>query len=108
MARRVGLDPAAQGDILRIADFISRRVSPSSAAKWLNQIETTIERLSHDASIWPEANESAEMNRLLRCKLHGRRPHVYRILFTIDGDLVRVHRVRHAAQDRLTADDLPA
>jgi plasmid stabilization system protein ParE len=106
MARLVGLDPAAQGDIRRIAGFISRRVSPASAATWQNQLEATIDRLSQDASVWPEADESAELNRDLRCKLHGRKPHVYRILFTIDGDLIRVHRVRHAAQDRLTAEDL--
>jgi plasmid stabilization system protein ParE len=106
MARMVGLDRTAQADIRRIAEYISQRVSPVSAAKWQNQIEATIERLSQDASTWPEADESAEMNRPLQCKLHGRKPHVYRILFTIDGDLVRVHRIRHAAQDRLTDDDI--
>lgn len=108
MARMVGLDPGALDDIRRIAGFISRQVSPASAAKWQNQIEATIDRLSQDASVWPEADEAADLNRDLRCKLHGRRPHVYRILYTIDGDLVRVHRVRHAAQDRLTPDDLPS
>ena len=30
---------------------------------------------------------------------------VHRILYEIDGEKVIVHRVRHAAQDTLTADD---
>jgi len=42
----------------------------------------------------------------LRMLLYGRGRHVYRILFTIDGDTVNVLRVRHAAQDWLTEDEL--
>src|SRR5438105_1603929 len=106
MARIVSLDQGAYDDIRRIAGFISRRVSPASAAHWHNQIEATIDQLANDADIWPEADEAAALNRPLRCKLHGRRPHVYRILFIIDGELVNVHRIRHAAQDALTEDDL--
>lgn len=106
MTRNVCLDPEACTDIRRIAGFISRQVSPISAARWQNRIESTISRLETDADRWPEAEEAAELNRPLRCRLHGRRPHVYRILFTIDGQTVNVHRVRHAAQDVLTEDDI--
>jgi hypothetical protein len=38
--------------------------------------------------------------------LSGRHRHVYRILFTIEDDVVYVHRIRHAAQDRLSPDDV--
>lgn len=38
--------------------------------------------------------------------LYGRRRYTFRILFTIDGLTVTVHRVLHAAQDRLTPEDL--
>jgi hypothetical protein len=38
--------------------------------------------------------------------LFGRRPHAYRILYVIEPDLVRFLAARHAAQNRLTADDL--
>src|SRR3569623_75783 len=101
MLRTVCLDPEACDDVRRIAGFISRRVSPKSAARWQNRIESAIGRLERDAETWPEADEAAELNRTLRCMLHGRRPHVYRILFTINGQMVNVHRIRHAAQDTL-------
>jgi plasmid stabilization system protein ParE len=42
----------------------------------------------------------------LRELLYGRRRNVYRILFTIDGQTVNILRVRHAAQDRLTPEDV--
>jgi plasmid stabilization system protein ParE len=106
MARTVCLDPEACDDIRRIAGFIARRVSPVSAARWQNRIESTIGKLETDADMWPEADEAVELNRPLRCVLHGRRPHVYRILYTVDGQTVNVHRIRHTAQDALTEDDL--
>ena len=106
MTRIVYLDSEAAADIRRIVEFISRHVSPMSAARWQNRIESTIAKLEKDASVWPEADEAVELNRALRCRLHGRRPQVYRILFTIDGETLNVHRVRHAAQDALTEDDL--
>ena len=106
MVRIVYLDPEASADIRRIVEFISRRVDRVSAARWQNRIESTIAKLEYDAGVGPEADEAANLNRDLRCRLHGRRPHVYRILFTIDGETVNVHRVRHAAQVALTEDDL--
>ena len=42
----------------------------------------------------------------LRCLLSGRRPHVYRILFTIDASDVNIHRILHAARDHIDSDDL--
>ncbi len=38
--------------------------------------------------------------------LFGKRRHVYRILYTFDGTTIHVHRVRHAAQDRLSPEDM--
>jgi toxin ParE1/3/4 len=106
MARTVQLRPGAQTDLREITRYISQRVSQTSANRWLTAIQSTIARLATDADRYPQADEAADLNIDLREQLHGRRPHVYRILFIIDGDTVNVIRVRHAAQDRLTADDV--
>ena len=37
----------------------------------------------------------------MRQLLYGKRPHLYRILFTIDGDVVYVLRIRHGRRQRL-------
>jgi plasmid stabilization system protein ParE len=106
MPRQVNLRSRASSAIRDITRFISEHVSPKSAANWNARIEAAIASLATDANRWPQADDAAELGVDLREKLHGRRPHVYRILFTIDGDVVNVHRVRHAAQDRLSQDDL--
>ena len=56
--------------------------------------------------MWPLADEASEVGFELRELLYRRYRYVYRILYRIDGDIVRIHRIRSAAQDRLTADDL--
>jgi len=80
MALTVILDPEAYDDTLRITGFISRRVSPVSAARWKNQIESAIALLESEASQWAEAEEAANVGIVLRVLLHGRGRHVYRIL----------------------------
>jgi plasmid stabilization system protein ParE len=81
-------------------------VSPDSADRWLARIESAIGELADDAGVWPEADEAATLGINLRCKLFDRRRHVYRILFTIENEVVAVHRVRYAAMDWLTKDDI--
>ena len=106
MARTLSFHPGAYTDLNGHVRFISRRASPAFATRWQSAIEATILRLAAEADRYPEAYEAADLGIDLREQLHGRRPHVYRILFTIDGDTVSILRIRHAAQDRLTDDDV--
>jgi len=105
MARVVTLHPGAEADIQSVVAFIARRVSPASAARWHARVSAVMGHLAADAGQWPEADEAADLGLDLRCRLFGRRHKTYRILFTYDDQTVTVMRVRHAAQDRLAADD---
>ena len=106
MTRGVRVRPRAWADLAGASRSISQSVSPSSAARWRARIEAAIRALADDADIWPEADEAAEVELDLRCKPFDRRRHVYRILFTIEADSIVVHRVRYAAMDWLTKDDI--
>ena len=47
----------------------------------------------------PSAEEETEqLGITLRQMLYGRRPGVFRILFSVEGDTVTLHYVRHTAQ----------
>jgi len=105
MARAVHLHPEAYADIRQIVRFIARRVSIATALRWQARLESAVGRLADEADRQPEADEATDLGIPLRMMLHGRRPHVYRILFTIEGQTVVIHRVRHAAQDRLSEGD---
>lgn len=106
MAHAVNLQPRAVDDIRRNVGWLSRHVSPASAARWHARILAAIRTLSDNPERCPLADEAGDLGVDLRELLSGRRPQVYRILFTIDGDEVNVHLVRHAARDRLAPGDV--
>jgi plasmid stabilization system protein ParE len=106
VGRVIEVFPRARADVRRNAGRIRRAVSAISADRWNDRIVAAIAALAGDADRHPEADEAADLGLPLRCKAYGRRRHVYRILFTVDGDAVNVLRVRHTAEDRVTADDL--
>lgn len=62
-----------------------------------------IRSLADFPEVWPLTDEAADLAIELRQVLFGKRRHVYRILYTFDGTTIHVHRVRHAAQDRLSS-----
>ncbi len=97
--------PQAEADIRRNADWMRLNLSPAQAARWGLGIASAIAALANNPEQHPEAEEAADLSLPLRCKLYRRR-RVFRILFVIDGETVNVHRVRHAAQDHLTEEDL--
>lgn len=104
MTRMVRIRGRANLDLIRHACYIGQRYSLRTAVRWRHQIEECIQELADDADIWPVADEELEID--LRFRAFGKKPNVYRILFTIDGDTVNVLRIRHAAQDAITSDDL--
>jgi plasmid stabilization system protein ParE len=106
MAFIVRIRPRAYVDIANVVRRISWAISDQSAARWNDGIFAKIDTLQNNPDRWPLADEAAVLGFDLRVLLYGRRRKVYRILFTIDGDTVNVLRVRHAAQDWLTEDDL--
>ncbi len=96
----------AQRDIEEGVVFRASR-SAARATQWRNALATIATgALEDDPHRYPAADEAADLGLDLRELLFGRGRNVYRVLFTIDGETVNVHRVRHAAQDRLQPGDL--
>ena len=79
MRRKVSINRLAANDLARISRTIGRTVSDRSAMKWEREVQTVLD-LETNADSWPKADEETELD--LRCRLYGRRRHVYRILYT--------------------------
>ena len=95
MAYRVELTERAIADLEGIYRFI--RVSDSEAAAvWFNGLERAIDSLGRAPERVGMALENPELRRLL----YGKKPHVYRILFSIDEPAQRVVvlHIRHGAR----------
>ena len=102
MTYRIVLQPRAERDIRDAARYLLE-VSKSRAAalRWVRGVRAKIETLQTHPHRCPVDEDSEAFGREVRVLLHGKRPGVYRILFAIEGDVVHVLTVRHAARRSL-------
>jgi plasmid stabilization system protein ParE len=82
--------------------------APQQGARWFNGLERAVLSLEQHQKRCPVAPESFDPNRPVRVLLYGRKPHAYRIFFTIDddADIVRVVHVRRGARQRPMVEEL--
>lgn len=108
MTFRVRTLQRASTDILSITNYIYER-SPQGAAAWLDAFEKAKCRLAENADCYSEADENERFEIDVKQSLFKtRRGRVYRIVFTIIRDEVRILRVRGPGQGPITLSDLSA
>lgn len=95
----------ALADVDAAAAYRARR-SATAAVRWQVELLAQVAILEQSPNRCPLADEADDLGLELRELLYGRRRSIHRILFTIEGESVIIHRVRHAAQNRLTNDDI--
>jgi plasmid stabilization system protein ParE len=66
------------------------RRAPATAARWLDRFQAALQRLDTNPQYCPAARENRKVDVELREILFGKTPNVYRVVFMIDGDTVRV------------------
>jgi plasmid stabilization system protein ParE len=97
----------AQREIADNMAWLESTLGLRAADRWrIGLLTGVISALGTDPQRYPQADEAVDLGVDLRELLHGRRRQVYRVLFTIDGETVYIHRDRHTTQDRLQPGDL--
>jgi plasmid stabilization system protein ParE len=74
---------------------------PGDAHAWCNEFLTAIEALALDPDRHPLAREDGRFTQTIRQLLFGRGRSVYRVLYTVDGDVVRILHIRFPGQPLL-------
>lgn len=105
MAFQVLLQPLAEED-LRAAVLWAAAHAPETALQWAMRFQAALETLAENPRRCGFAPEHRKLNRELRQLLYGRKPNVFRAVFVIEGQQVRIVRIRRAAQKPLTRDEL--
>ncbi len=101
MAYRVEISPSALADA-EAAFLWIQKDSPQKAEEWYNGLVDAILSLESFPNRCPIAAESIDVGREIRQLLYKK----HRIIFGVTDDVVQVFRVRHAARDRLSSDEL--
>lgn len=100
MKYRVKIEPSALRDLEALADELAEH-GGDAWQKWFDRLAEHVLSLDTFPNRCPLAvDESAHWGRTIRCLHFGRKPHVRRILFEVDGPNVHVLHVTHGARDR--------
>lgn len=105
MKYNVVLQQLALAD-LREAYQWAARSAPFTAARWLDRFQAALQTLDHDPGRCGLARENGRVNPEIREYLFGKRPYVFRAIFVIDDDVVRILRIRRAQRRPLTQHQL--
>lgn len=99
MAFRVEVARRAKFDLEALYLWVVER-APQQGARWFNGLERAILSLDQHPKRCPVAPESFDPDHPVRALTYGRKPHAYRIFFTVDDDAesVRVVHVRRGAR----------
>ena len=100
---RVELSDQAKRDIAAIYDWLQSQQAGDTGERWFLALRAAIASLASLPSRCRLAPENPDSPVELRQLLYGRTPHVYRILFTIEGDTVHVLHIRHGRRRPVSA-----
>jgi hypothetical protein len=82
------------------------RYAPDTAADWLRRFQEAIQTLGTRPRRCGRAHEQRKVAIELREYHFGASPNVFRVVFTIDGDAVRVLRIVRAQRRPLTGEQI--
>ena len=80
--------------------------APVTAARWLNRFEAALATLASNPQRCGTAPENNAADEEIRQFLFGKRGRVFRALFTIAEDEVRVLHIRRAVMDTASPEEL--
>src|SRR5580658_4020732 len=101
MAFRVEVSPQAGRDADAILKWLLSQQTGEAGLRWFRRLEEAIASLCNFPQRCKLAPENASVPFEMRQLLFGHRPHVYRILFNIEGETVNVLRIRHGRRKHL-------
>ena len=104
MSFTVEITTPALAEIEETFEFLARNSRPV-ALRWYQRLRAAFESLQHHPERCPLAPEDEWYDGVLRQLLHGKRRHVYRILFEVREQTVYILRVRHGRQELLGPDE---
>ena len=99
MAYRVEIARNAEAELEELYLWVVDR-APQQGARWFNGLERAVLSLSGHPNRCPIAPESHDSQSPVRVLHYGRKPHVYRVFFTVDdhADVVHVIHLRRGAR----------
>lgn len=104
MVYRVRILPGALQDARNYYEFIAG-YSPETAVKWFEGLFDVVQSLETMPMRCPIAPESELIGLSIRCLIYRKK---YRVLYTIDEQVVQIYHIRHTAQEFMGSEEFLA
>jgi len=101
MAFRVKQTAQADQDLDGILAWLLEQEAGDSGLKWFRRLKDALQSLAEMPQRCALAPENKGFPFEVRQLLYGRKPHRYRVLFTIDADTVVILHIRHGRRRHL-------
>jgi plasmid stabilization system protein ParE len=101
MAFRVETSAEAELDAISILEWLLAQHAGDTGIRWFMALDEAIASLADFPERCTFAPETARFPFEVRQLLYGKRPHAYRILFTIREDTVHVLHIRHGRRRQI-------
>ena len=101
MTFRVETTAEAEQDADAIFEWLLAQHAGDTGIRWFTALEDAVASLAKFPERCPLAPENAIFPFPVRHLLYGHLPHVYRILFTIEGNTVYILHIRHGYRQPL-------
>jgi plasmid stabilization system protein ParE len=101
MTFHVETTPSAEEDADAILGWLLSEGAGETGVRWFTALHDAIASLAKMPTRCPLAPENVVFPFEVRQLLYGRKPHVYRILFTIEDKTVYVLHIRHGRRQAL-------
>lgn len=105
MTYRVVLQRLATRDLQEAYQWAAKR-APLTAARWLDRFQESLQTLDHTPRRCSLARENGKVAVEVRELLFGKRSYVFRVIFTVDQNVVRILRIRRGQRRPLTQSEL--
>lgn len=105
MNYRVILQSLAANDLEDAYRYAAAK-APFSANRWLDRFGAVLKTLATNPDRCPLAREATKLSTPVRELLFGKRPYVFRVLYVIDLESVRVLRILRAQRRDLSTEEI--
>ena len=95
MAFRIEYSTEAEADLNSILEWLISQHAGQPALRWFEGLVEAVASLSEMPQRCPLAPENKRFPFEVRHLLYGRKPHIYRIIFTVESDKVVILHVWH-------------
>jgi len=103
MAFRVEIAATAEIEADEILIWLKSQYAGENGARWYRALYEAIDSLGNFPLRCPLAPENELFAEEIRQLFYGRKPHQYRILFTIQGETVLIVHIRHSRRLPVTS-----